>query len=61
MRRIVAMSNNYYNPEDVMYYVKPSRVSRKRKSKWQQDAELERALSAWSAQQAEAQRSDANG
>jgi hypothetical protein len=42
-----------------MYYVKPSRLSRKRKSKWQQqDPELERAIAEW---QAEAARNDANG
>lgn len=46
------------NIDDIMYYVKPSRLSRKRKSKWQQDPELERAIAEW---QAEAARNDAEG
>lgn len=45
------MSNHYYTPEDSNYYIKPSRLSRKRRRGWQdRDPELEQAIREWQAE-----------
>lgn len=49
------MSNHYYTPDDSAYYVKPSRLNRKRRRGWQ-SPEVERAIAEW---MAEAQQNDA--
>lgn len=49
--------SNYYNTDDMMYFVKPSRLNRKRKTKWR-DAEVERAIAEFEVEAAAQEKSN---